>query len=91
VDSERDTSAVVQIDRSELKGAIAGIYSLFGGAAILLLTKVGGVLFDKVSAASPFWIMVGANGVVVIVGVVVGVVGEVRRVRAGGAGGDFYE
>lgn len=36
--------------RSHLKGSIAGVYSLSGGAAILLLTKLGGYLFDRLSA-----------------------------------------
>jgi hypothetical protein len=35
--------------RSHLKGSIAGVYSLSGGAAILLLTKLGGYLFDSLS------------------------------------------
>lgn len=35
--------------RIHLKGSIAGVYSLSGGAAILLLTKLGGYLFDSLS------------------------------------------
>jgi hypothetical protein len=35
--------------RSHLKGSIAGVYSLSGGAAILVLTKLGGYLFDSLS------------------------------------------
>lgn len=35
--------------RGHLKGSIAGVYSLSGGAAILLLTKLGGYLFDSLS------------------------------------------
>lgn len=48
--------------RSALKGSIAGVYSLAGGAGILLLTKVGGSLFDKVDPGSPFFLMAGFNG-----------------------------
>ncbi|RDW81713.1 putative MFS transporter [Aspergillus mulundensis] len=59
---------------STLKGSIAGVYSLFGGAGILLLTKLGGLLFDVVSSGAPFYIMAGFNGVLVIVGVVSGLV-----------------
>ena len=46
---------------AELKGSIAGVYSFFGGGAILILTKAGGALFDKVSTAGPFYIMAGFN------------------------------
>lgn len=48
---------------SHLKGSIAGVYSLFGGAGILFLTKVGGLLFDVLSPGAPFYIMAGFNGV----------------------------
>lgn len=37
------------LSRNHLKGSIAGVYSLSGGAAILLLTKLGGFLFDNLS------------------------------------------
>ena len=45
--------------QNHLKGSIAGVYSLSGGVGILLLTKVGGLLFDKVSPLAPF-IMISA-------------------------------
>jgi len=41
--------ATAHSSRSHLKGSIAGVYSLSGGAAILLLTKLGGYLFDSLS------------------------------------------
>ena len=47
---------------SQVKGVIAGIYSFYGGAAILILTKLGGTLFDKVSTGGPFYIMAAFNG-----------------------------
>ncbi|KAL4752597.1 hypothetical protein BDW72DRAFT_170590 [Aspergillus terricola var. indicus] len=59
---------------SDLKGSIAGIYSLFGGAGILLLTKLGGLLFDVLSSGAPFYIMAGFNGVLMIACVVSGLV-----------------
>lgn len=49
-----------------LKGAIAGIYSLFGGAGILLLTKAGGYLFDSLSFGSPFYIMAIFNALLLV-------------------------
>lgn len=52
--------------RVRLKGSIAGVYSLCGGAAILLLTKLGGYLFDKVNTGAPFYMMAGFNAVLLI-------------------------
>lgn len=48
---------------SPLKGSIAGVYSLYGGAGILILTKLGGLLFDSLSPSTPFFIMAGFNGI----------------------------
>ncbi|RMZ85042.1 hypothetical protein DV738_g4, partial [Chaetothyriales sp. CBS 135597] len=47
----------------ELKGAVAGIYSFYGGAAILVLTKLGGSLFDSVSFGAPFYMMAALNAI----------------------------
>ncbi|KAB8266276.1 MFS transporter [Aspergillus pseudonomiae] len=55
---------------SHLKGSIAGVYSLFGGAGILLLTKLGGLLFDVWSSGAPFYIMAGFNGALLLAGLV---------------------
>jgi hypothetical protein len=49
-----------------LKGCIAGIYSLYGGAGILLLTKLGGLLFDRSSTGAPFYIMAMFNGILLL-------------------------
>lgn len=51
---------------SKLKGSVAGIYSFYGGAAILILTKLGGSLFDKVSIGAPFYIMATFNAILFI-------------------------
>lgn len=53
--------------RTRLKGSIAGVYSLCGGAAILLLTKLGGYLFDKLSTGAPFYLMAVFNGMLLVV------------------------
>ncbi|KMQ48390.1 Major facilitator superfamily [Trichophyton rubrum] len=55
-----------------VKGSIAGMYSLWGGAGILILTKVGGIMFDKMSPHSPFYILAGFNGLLLIIGLVLG-------------------
>ncbi|KAK9852646.1 Major facilitator superfamily [Penicillium brevicompactum] len=57
---------------SHLKGSIAGVYSLYGGAGILLLTKVGGLLFDELSTSTPFFIMAGFNGILLVTGLICG-------------------
>ncbi|KAJ9630709.1 hypothetical protein H2203_001233 [Taxawa tesnikishii (nom. ined.)] len=48
-------------NRTHLKGTIAGVYSLAGGAGILLLTKLGGKLFDTTTPGAPFFILAGFN------------------------------
>lgn len=62
---------------SHLKGSIAGVYSLYGGAGILLLTKLGGLLFDKLSPSTPFYIMVAFNGILFVVGIGCGIMNHV--------------
>lgn len=54
------------VSRVRLKGSIAGVYSLCGGAAILLLTKLGGYLFDHVSHGAPFYMMAGFNAALLV-------------------------
>lgn len=66
---------------SHLKGSIAGVYSLSGAAAILLLTKLGGYLFDVVAAGAPFYMMAVFNGVLLVVGVVTAGYRELVRAR----------
>jgi MFS family permease len=51
------------VSRIRLKGSIAGVYSLYGGFAILLLTKLGGYLFDTLSNGAPFYMMAVFNAV----------------------------
>ncbi|KAF4999421.1 hypothetical protein FGRMN_2443 [Fusarium graminum] len=51
------------MSRIRLKGSIAGVYSLCGGFAILLLTKLGGYMFDRLSNGAPFYMMAVFNAV----------------------------
>ena len=60
------TSQPSQPPLSDLKGAVAGIYSFYGGLAILVLTKLGGSLFDTVSVGAPFYIMAGFNAILFV-------------------------
>lgn len=54
------------VSRVRLKGSVAGVYSWFGGAAILLLTKLGGYLFDVWSTGAPFYLMAIFNGLLLL-------------------------
>ncbi|ROW12610.1 hypothetical protein VMCG_00354 [Cytospora schulzeri] len=56
----------IQTTRVLLKGTIAGVYSWCGGAAILLLTKLGGYLFDVSSRGAPFYMMAVFNGILLV-------------------------
>jgi MFS family permease len=64
--------------RSHLKGSVAGVYSLSGGGAILLLTKLGGYLFDNLSTGAPFYMMAIFNAVLLVVGIGSGLYREYR-------------
>lgn len=75
-----------RVDRSQLKGSIAGIYSFGGGAGILILTKAGGKLFDVWTPGAPFFIMAIFNAVLLVAVAVVGGVGAARA-RVGRSGG----
>lgn len=49
--------ALTSQNYEDLKGTIAGIYSFFGSLAILILTKLGGLLFDRLGPGSPFYLL----------------------------------
>lgn len=59
-------AATASLDRSRLKGSIAGVYSLTGGAGILLLTKLGGALFDSWHPGAPFFLMAIFNAILLV-------------------------
>lgn len=67
-----DTSDDQQSYR-HLKGSIAGVYSLAGGAGILLLTKLGGLSFDDLSAVAPFYLLGLFNTILFIAGLSCGI------------------
>ncbi|PYI03924.1 MFS general substrate transporter [Aspergillus sclerotiicarbonarius CBS 121057] len=71
---------------AHLKGSIAGVYSLYGGAGILILTKLGGLLFDVLSSGAPFYIMAGFNGALLLAGLVSGFIGHSRPAGPAGSG-----
>lgn len=71
-------------DLKNLQGSIAGTYSLAGGIAILLLTKIGGVLFDTISVAAPFVILLVFNTVLLCAVLGHGRLGGRGRIRRDG-------
>ncbi|KAI9166638.1 hypothetical protein HJFPF1_02750 [Paramyrothecium foliicola] len=62
----RVSTDLESVSRVRLKGSIAGVYSLCGGAAILLLTKLGGYLFDSLSRGAPFYMMAIFNAILLV-------------------------
>ncbi|KAI2612833.1 uncharacterized protein GGS25DRAFT_529373 [Hypoxylon fragiforme] len=63
------------ISRVHLKGSIAGVYSWCGGAAILLLTKLGGYLFDVAAPGAPFYMMAAFNAALLVASLGIGLGG----------------
>ncbi|KAH8204639.1 hypothetical protein TruAng_001268 [Truncatella angustata] len=70
------------ISRVQLKGSVAGVYSWCGGAAILLLTKLGGYLFDVASTGAPFYLMAGFNAMLLVAVVAIDLGKGVKAVRS---------
>lgn len=82
-----DEDSPKQSDRSHLKGSIAGMYSFVGGAGILLLTKLGGALFDSWTPGAPFFMLAIFNGILLVAVAVVGGGSALWRKRGGGVSG----
>lgn len=81
-DGEDDTAPLLEnevalpedtVSRVRLKGSVAGVYSWCGGAAILLLTKLGGWLFDVWSTGAPFYLMAAFNAMLLLASVAIDV------------------
>ena len=50
----------------EIRGAVMGVNCLFGAIGILIISKVGGVLFDNVGRETPF-VIVGAFSALLLI------------------------
>ena len=61
------------------KGAIAGVYSFAGGAGILLLTKLGGYLFDVSSPKAPFIMLSVFNMILLLACLLRGATGSLEK------------
>lgn len=70
------------VSRVQLKGSVAGVYSWCGGAAILLLTKLGGYLFDVASTGAPFYMMAAFNALLLVAVVAIDLSSGIRAFRA---------
>ncbi|TDJ43713.1 MAG: MFS transporter [Gammaproteobacteria bacterium] len=53
------------------RGAVIGMFSLCGAFGILLVAKIGGILFDEVSHIGPFVLVGIANLIVLVLAIVV--------------------
>lgn len=75
---ENGTPLPATATRAQLKGTIAGVYSWCGAAAILLLTKLGGYLFDKWTQGAPFYLMAIFNGILLAASLFIDITNVVR-------------
>ncbi|KAL9640910.1 MAG: hypothetical protein Q9204_000503 [Flavoplaca sp. TL-2023a] len=81
VDDHEETTQLLDSDNNHsafethehLKGTIAGVYSFAGSLAILILTKLGGVLFDRLGAEAPFYLLCLFNLILLVAVVTCGV------------------
>ena len=64
--------AAADTSKDHIKGSIAGVYSLAGGLGILVLTKLGGLMFDRVSPVAPFYLLALFNGLLLCAGLIIG-------------------
>jgi MFS family permease len=59
-------SLVGQVAGERGRGAIIGVFSMFGAAGILLSTWFGGVLFDVWKPSAPYLLVGAADGVLAL-------------------------
>lgn len=56
---------------TEYRGSVAGTYSFFGAVGIIILSKVGGVLFDKWMKGAPFLLLGIGHCLVLVFSIIV--------------------
>jgi MFS family permease len=64
----------------DIRGSVAGCYSLFGGLGLLILTRVGGALTEVWVDSAPFFVVGVLAGLICLIGFVVELVSTKRRV-----------
>lgn len=80
--SQRTEDGEKLVSRVQLKGSVAGVYSWCGGAAILLLAKLGGYLFDVASRGAPFYMMASFNAILLVAVVAIDLGRGIKAVRS---------
>jgi MFS family permease len=63
----------------KVRGAVIGLFSLFGAIGILLVAKVGGIMSGTYGTLAPFLLVAGANAVVLVLALVVWARGRAVR------------
>lgn len=56
---------------ADIRGSAFGMQAVFGAIGILLLSSIGGRLYDTFGPHAPFYTIAGANGLVALVGLIV--------------------
>lgn len=64
-------SLIGQVAGDRGRGAIIGVFSMFGAAGILMASFVGGILFDAWKPSAPYLLVGAADGVLAIFALVV--------------------
>lgn len=60
-----------EYSRPEVRGAVAGMFSLWGGLGILISSSLGGFLFDIWNERAPFVLLGGLNVVTCVLSIAV--------------------
>jgi MFS family permease len=63
----------------KVRGAVIGLFSLFGAIGILLVAKVGGIMSGTYGTLAPFLLVAGANAVVLVLALAVWARGRAVR------------
>ena len=57
---------VGQVAESQSRGAIIGVFSMFGAAGILLASFIGGILFDAWRPSAPYLVVAAGDALLAI-------------------------
>ena len=72
-------SLLGQEAKAQIRGAVVGVFNLMGGVGIIVVSGVGGWIFDHLGRTTPFLMMGGLNALLLLIGLYV-------RLRAGEPG-----
>ena len=67
-----------KIVRPESRGTMYGAFGLVGSVGVLLINKIGGILYDDYSHIWPFAICVGSFGVFTLLTFCLGIFGRLK-------------